>query len=154
MRTTTIIGAPFFVFGIGFLSLGIWLWHSDARFAEHAVRTQGKVTDLIAGRDSKGNLSYHTQFEFTTPDGQRLRATGSAGTSSPDYSLGDTVPVLYDPADPEDAEIDSFLERSFGALIVSLLGSISALVGGGLLAASIYSDSHGRRSSRKARRAQ
>jgi hypothetical protein len=43
--------------------------------------------------------------------------------------------VLYDPAHPETALIDSFMERRFGLAILCGLGTVFSLMGAGALAA-------------------
>jgi len=43
------------------------------------------------------------------------------------------VRVLYDPANPEHGKIDSFMEQSFGVLMLGGMGAIFGLVGGGIV---------------------
>jgi len=136
MKVLWILGGVFFAIGLGMLFGGISWWRSNAAFAEHAVRAEGTVSDLMYRRNSKGSGgTYVPLIDFSAPNGSRIHITGSTGSNPAAYSRGDKVPLLYDPANPERAQIDTFMERSFGPVLLSGLGAVFALVGGGVLAA-------------------
>jgi hypothetical protein len=54
------------------------------------------------------------------------------GSNPPRYKEGDSVVVLYDPAQPGDVRIHSFFNVWMGPLVLGLLGVIMSLVGAGL----------------------
>ena len=138
MKVLWIVGGVFFVIGIGLLFGGVSWWRSNAAFAAHAASIDGTVSDLVWRRSSKGNGgTYVPVIDFTTPQGNRIHVTGSTGSNPAAYSRGDKVHLLYDPANPEHAQIDTFMERSFGPTLLSGLGAVFALVGGGVLAARV-----------------
>jgi hypothetical protein len=98
---------------------------------ETDARADGVVIDLIVSRDSDSE-TYHPRVRFTTAKGQSLEFTSSVGSRPPGFDIGEHVTVLYDPADPEDASIDSFFQLWFGALILGVLGSVMVVGGGGV----------------------
>jgi hypothetical protein len=51
------------------------------------------------------------------------------------YSTGETVEVIYAPGAPDEAIIDSFLERTFLPLIFGGLGTVFTAIGGGMIVA-------------------
>jgi len=76
-------------------------WHRERRLRKVGHRTHGVVTRL---RWSAGNA--YPVFAFQAPDGRTVEVKSNVGTSPPLYRGGETVRVLYDPADPEHAHID------------------------------------------------
>ena len=58
----------------------------------------------------------YAQFRFSDPLGRPVDGASDFGTMVPRLAPGDEVPVLYDPADPSHARIDTFVH-------VGLLGA-------------------------------
>jgi hypothetical protein len=133
MKILWIVGSVFLVVGLGMLYGGFSFWRSNAAFAAHASSADGTVTDLAYSSSSKGKGTYRPVVEFTAPNGSKVHITGSGGSNPPAYARGDKVRVLFDPANPEQAKIDSFMEQSFGPLILGGMGAIFGLVGGGMV---------------------
>ncbi|HZP67461.1 MAG TPA: DUF3592 domain-containing protein [Rudaea sp.] len=136
MKFLWVFGAIFLVVGVGLLSGGVAWWRASAAFAATAAGADGVVADLVYRSSSKGG-TYVPLVEFTTPDGARVHMTGSTGSNPAAYARGDHVHVLYDPANPERARIDSFMEQSLGPAILGGLGLVFALIGGGVVGAQI-----------------
>ena len=131
-----IVAGVFFVVGLGMLSGGVALWRSNAAFAARAVKADGVVTDFkfSQSRGSRsGGGTYAPVVTFKTGDGRKVNLISPFGSSKPGYNLGDHVGVLFDPADPEQAHIDSFMSKWFGVLMLGGMGLVSGAVGGGLL---------------------
>jgi len=70
--------------------------------------------------------------EFETKEGQILRFADGIGTIPPEYEVGENVPVLYDPAEPEKARVYSWKRIWFAPLFISAIGLLPILVGLGL----------------------
>jgi hypothetical protein len=65
---------------------------------------------------------------------QTERATNSlAKSAAPNHSTGETVQILYPLRHPGWAIIDGFMDRYFLPMMLGGLGTIFALVGGGIL---------------------
>jgi len=133
MKIFWILGTVFLAVGLGMFAGGFLAWRSHAAFAAHALRADGIVVDQARSSGSKGGTMYSPVVEFSTADGRTVRVTGSVSSSSPSYARGDHVPVLYDPANAEQARLDSFMEAWFVTLIMGGLGSVFGLIGGGFL---------------------
>lgn len=54
-----------------------------------------------------GGFIYRPTVEFTTADGQEVRATSTTGTNPHPGKVGDTVTVYYDPRDPHRVQVSS-----------------------------------------------
>ncbi len=151
-----IIPAIFCAVGLIFVALGVIMLVRARRFARRAVRTTGDVVDLarrwsnpggpgnldsLGNSDSLGNTGglgstgsylYFPVVRFATADGQAVQFQSSTGTSWRSRRVGQTVPVLYNPANPRDARIDTFMATGclpvgfivFGAVFVALGGAI------------------------------
>jgi hypothetical protein len=110
-------------------------WRREAR----GVLAHAPATGRIVSRDIPPGSSTYTEgprytIDFTTPDGRIARFdTDSVGFAPRD--VGDSVPVLYNPADPEDAfvrggeRVAAYLLGIAGVIftIVGLLMSLAAL---------------------------
>ncbi|MDR5769106.1 MULTISPECIES: DUF3592 domain-containing protein [unclassified Caballeronia] len=139
MRVVWIGGGVFaFIGAFLLLAFGASL-HESSVFSANAVAVQGHVTgntwqQSSDSRNRNGRKGYYyPEVDFTTSEGHRIKFTGSLGYGSPAYSPGDAVTVLYNPAMPEAAMIDSTAERMMTPLMLGGMGGIFALVGGALL---------------------
>ncbi len=93
------------------------LWFTFA-----AAQTQGVVVDIPA--DSLPSLV----VEYRVGSGKPLRANTDGSDAYSGYKLGDAVRVLYDPAEPEDARLDLFLELWLGPIVLGVLALIVGLI--------------------------
>lgn len=67
-------------------------------------------------------------IEFTGPDGKPVRVTGSWFEREPTYALGDRVPLLHRPGDPEGAMVDIISEKwGFSLSFLALGGAFIML---------------------------
>jgi hypothetical protein len=128
--------APTFLFGI-FLLIGLGLLggagylvldtRSDIARADTAG---GTVIDLIGERDSDGGTVYYPHVRYVTRSGETVEFTASVGSSPPAFDVGEPVSVLYDPAAPQEARIDTFFQLWFGSLILGGTGLVFIVIGG------------------------
>ncbi len=79
---------------------------------------------MIEQKDKDEGTVYFPVFTFTDAQGTVHTIHSSSGSSPPDYEVGDSVPVLYSPNDPENAKIDSFFSVWGISLITGILGGI------------------------------
>jgi hypothetical protein len=92
--------------------------------------TDGTVTDLFVGSDSDGDNVYYPRVRFVTQSGDVLEFTSSNGTRPPAFEVGEAVSVLYDPAAPGNARINSFFQLWLLPIILGGIGSAFAAIGG------------------------
>lgn len=95
---------------------------TTVRFVSSSSITTGTVVDLVAHRGSK-STTYAPVVTFTAPDGNDTRFDSAISSGSPDYAVGQSVPVRFDPADPSHAEIDAFIPLWFPFIIMAVLGT-------------------------------
>ncbi len=81
--------------------------------------------------------SYYPVVRFTTAQGRESIFTDGEGSFPAVYEVGEVVEVLYDPNDPADATIKSWLSIWFGPLWVTTIGLVP-LLGIGVWAAWQY----------------
>jgi len=86
----------------------------------HGPRTARATGKIIAAE-------YNPLIEFSTADGQVIRFNNTVHSSS--WGDGDSVPVAYDPNNPQNASIDSFAGRWFLASLAAMLGGFFVLIG-------------------------
>ena len=97
----------------------IWTW----RFVEASVSTYGEIVEIEWIGHYEG--AYYPVFEYQTEGGSRFRDRG-VGSSHPLYNVhkvypvGARVPIIYDPNNPDHAQIDTFIQIWGGPIFVSL----------------------------------
>jgi hypothetical protein len=98
------------VFGLIGLLLLVWCWFSyqnTAAFLTHAIPTSGQVIKNEHRNSSGGKTTCYPVIAFATERGEHTEFT-SNGSGLCAYAVGETVPVLYDPAVPSQAREHSF----------------------------------------------
>lgn len=141
MKATKIISYVFAVIGTGLLVATFFVTTSTLNFVAKSKVTSGKVVDLVehtsTDSDNHDSYTYAPVIDFTTADNQDIEFESDVSSNPPAYHAGDSVQVLYDPASPHDAKINSFFELWFASLILGLLGLVFAGIGYGLIIAGI-----------------
>ncbi len=123
MKVIRIISFVFVATGILLLVFAYREYKWKKAFTNQAQAATGKVTEVIkrVRSGSKGSKSteYHYRVVYQAVDGTQKEFVSDKSHSSPEYQIGDAVPVLYR-ADPERAEINtiSLLWFNFGLLTV------------------------------------
>jgi len=122
MKVIRIISIVFVAAGILLLVFGYREYKLKKDFTSQAQATTGKVTEVVkrVRRGSKGHTSteYHYRVVYQAESNQK-EFVSDKSHSSPEYHIGDAVPVLY-LSNPERAEINtiSLLWFNFGLLTV------------------------------------
>jgi hypothetical protein len=131
-RVMTWILLGLIVVGVGLLIGAAAAYWSTRSFLSSAVTAEGAVVAYAESRDSDGSLSYYPIVAFTPKDGAKVEFRSSAGGSRRG-PIGERVAVLYDPRNPQRAEIHSFLALWLAPVILLALGVGFAGVGAALL---------------------
>ena len=98
-----LVGAIFLIIGLGALVGGVLWGLRTQRFVSSAERAKGTVTDLDMRSDSDGT-AYYPVVSYTTKEGREVTFTSATGGNPPPKRRGDEVEVLYEAANPEEAE--------------------------------------------------
>lgn len=110
MKGRSIALAVPFIIGLLFAVATVVTFAQAALFVAGAVRTDATYIGSVsrAGGRSGGTFLY-PQFRFTTVRGQVVTTTLHDGSTDQPYGDGEKVSVLYDPAQPEHAKLDSLM---------------------------------------------
>lgn len=130
MKIKNIVFTIFFVAGILFLLGTALTLYSGMDMAKKGVETTGVITDLDVSISDDKSKSYFPIIEFTTQDNQKIEFRSSMGSSSYRGSIGQSIDVLYDPADPHDAVINSLFGVYGLSIIFGIFGGVFTLIGG------------------------
>lgn len=99
------------------------LWGMYALFTAYKLETSGSTTTgtVIEMEESSTNEGgccvYSPVIEFQV-NGQTYTFDGGNASNPPAYQVGETVPVIYDPNDPDTAQINKWGERWLFPLII------------------------------------
>lgn len=152
-----VIGILLCVVGAGLLAGGFGLRHFLARRRRRGVRTDGTIVDFRTRFGSSsigsppmdpqgiatpistgGGPAYYPIVEFTTADGQTVRATSPIGSNPRPGRVGDAAVVYYDPRDPQRVVVDTRRSRAMtgcGEIVLVGIGGFMLVVGIALLVA-------------------
>lgn len=123
--------------GVLLIIAGVWGWNTRS-FTQRTQPATGKIqgyedresTTRRNGVTKKKIVSYPV-FTFQDAQGAEHRVTASAGQSKSTYAIGEEVPILYVPENPQEARINNFAQMWMGPVSIGILGG--AFLGIGLL---------------------
>jgi Protein of unknown function (DUF3592) len=99
--------APWFIVACVALVVALGFTVFTARFISRSTVTTGTVTGLNEDNGENGK-TYTPEYTFTAQDGRTYNGTSSSSSSSPDYAVGQAIPIRYDQSNPIRNRIDSF----------------------------------------------
>lgn len=104
------------------------------RFLARARETHGTVVALEESRSTSGNgTAYYPVIHYQTHEGSQHEVTATVGGNPPDFQVGDSVAVLYDPENPETMRLDASLHIWFPSILLGVFGVIFTLMGYGMM---------------------
>jgi len=118
----------YLVIGIGLFGGGIYSFLSTRDFIGEAATTGGVVIDLERAQDADGNDSYYPRVQFET-NGRSYQFRGQVGSGRGTFKVGEPVEILYDPADPYHARINSFIQLWFFPMFLGGMGVVFTAIG-------------------------
>ncbi len=128
MGIALVIGIVFLIAGLAMIVGAGGVFFRQRKERSNAIRATGAVVDLAKSAGQRGYL-YYPVVEFEAAFGLKTRFQAQVGSNPAGYKVGQQVTVLYDPQNPEKAEIDSASSLYFfpGCLLgmgagLSLLG--------------------------------
>ncbi|MGX5844448.1 DUF3592 domain-containing protein [Mesorhizobium sp. ArgA1] len=111
-----IVGRVFMILGI----VGVIVSGVLTIVEMYGPRTSSATGKIVAAE-------YNPLIEFSTADGTVVRFNNAVHSSF--WGDGDSVPVAYDPTNPQNASVDSFAGRWFLAGLAGVLGGFFLLIG-------------------------
>ena len=109
------------------------LWGSYAatiswRLETSGEITTGRVTRLEESETSEGYCCVYSPVVEFQVNGVTYSFENDTASSSPDYEIGSEVRILYDPADPNTAQINTFSARWLFPIIIIPAMILGALI--------------------------
>lgn len=95
------------------------------------IQTEGTVVEnsfVTIVEDGNGVGSYLPQVEFALPDGNKIRFTDKVGSLPPDYEIGETVQIIYQPENPANACINSWKRIWLAPVILMSVGILPLII--------------------------
>ncbi len=120
----TLLGAAF---GVTVLFFGVRSTLKTLDFLEVTEQTDGVIVDF-RGERYDGSTTYYPTLTFTDDTGEEQRFEAGLGKTGWDESIGDTLPVRYDPAGTHDPRIDTVLGVWITPALALLLGTGATLL--------------------------
>lgn len=118
-----------------------WGIYENRTFIKNAHLAKGTVVGfyektsyytLSGSKASRKSSSYAPIVRFTTKKGETISFISEASSALSIYSKGEHVKVLYDPSNPDNAEINDFFSLYLGQVIVGGIGLFIVLLGLGI----------------------
>jgi hypothetical protein len=122
--TCLVVGPSFLVIALGFAL-------NTSMFLHSSVSATGTVVSLAPKR-ADNVVSFAPVFTFTAA-GRSYTMTADVASNPPGFHVGQSVPVLYQTANPGHAKIASFGQLWFMVLIFGVVGAFMTAVGYALL---------------------
>lgn len=127
-KTAKAIGVIILACSIMPLAFGVYYFAKTKSFLIRAVTTQGKILDLKEHSSGDG-VVYRPVFSFVDNAGKEHKIHSTWGSYPPRYEIGDSISVLYDPRNPGNAKIDSFLNLWLHSIVGWTGGIICIFMG-------------------------
>jgi hypothetical protein len=108
--------------GVVLLALGTKSLVDSRRFLAKAAVADGVVVDIARDVDLDNEVSFYPVIEFVTLREQVVRFKADEATPRPDQRMGEEVRILYDPANPQDARLDTFWSRWLESIVLGVIG--------------------------------
>ncbi len=115
---------------VGLLVAAAWFIHIQ-QFLAGAITTQGSISRIVEEFDSEGHLTYTPEIQFQDRNGQLHTIRTFISSNEGDYHVGEPMPVLYSPQNPDQATVGTFWEIYIGCILLLIL-SLAALISGGV----------------------
>jgi hypothetical protein len=93
---------------IGLLGAGMYYGFTSWRLTQGG-EANGSVVQMISSEDSDGGVTYAPVIEYRV-QGRTYTYKSSNYTNPPAYHMGQQVEMVYDPAHPDQARINTFFE--------------------------------------------
>lgn len=130
------VAVLFILVGLTFIIAGVRARRSSRQFASVAVRAPGTVTELRWRKIVRGHTGgggWFPVLRFATADGRHVHTEAIFGRMPAPARPGDSVSVLYDPADPTRAALEGHTNGALTGTIGIILGSLFVALGLGIL---------------------
>ena len=100
-------------------------------FIHTATKTSGRVIDLIKvqSRSNFPGFTYEPVFRFTAANGQSYTVRSRTSSNPPEFTVGQTVQVLYSLGDPAHARLNTTAQLWLVTIICTSIGMVFSVLG-------------------------
>lgn len=117
------------LFFAGFCLWGVYAGYVSWQLDQNGQTTTGTVVRLEESDSSEGGCCvYSPVIEFVATNDQMYSFEGDTASDPPAYEVGEEVSVLYDPTNPDTAQINKWGERWLFPLIIIPAMILAALI--------------------------
>lgn len=106
MSAPLFYGSLFVLVGVYLFALAVGGWSKRQAFVRHSETAAGTVVEMVPIHGRRA-VSTFPKVRFATAAGETREFRSSSTSAAFPYRIGASVQVLYDPSDPDQAEIDS-----------------------------------------------
>jgi hypothetical protein len=118
-----VVQLSFAVIGFAFLVAAAVLYFRNRALPEGDLSVTGTLVSNIRSVGPDGREHYYPRFQFQTVDSRSLTVTGTRSPHPiPDFEVGETVNVSYNPADPSQAQAVTSSDLWFRPILVASFG--------------------------------
>lgn len=118
----------FNLFFAGFCLWGAYAAYTSWRLENEGETTTGTVVSLEESNDSEGGCCVYSPVVEFEADGRTYSFEGENASDPPAYKVGERVEVIFDPADPDTAQINKWTERWLFPIIIIPVMILAALI--------------------------
>lgn len=116
----------FVIAGCGLLIWAYTMYSKQVTFMEQSKKTSGTVVENYVDPSEGGSFPI---VEFKTSNGTIVRFRGHVGSTPAKFHIGQQVEVLYDPTEPENAQINTRQDQWLALEIVGSVGMLFLILG-------------------------
>lgn len=116
------------LFFAGFCLWGVYAGYISWTLEQNGETTVGRVTRLEESDSSEGDCCVYSPVIEFAANGQTYSFEGDNASYPPAYEVGEDVNIIYDPANPDTAQINKWTERWLFPIIIIPAMLITALV--------------------------
>ena len=106
------------LFFMAFCLWGVYAAYTSWQLQTNGETTNGTVVELKEQSDAEGGCCTYVPVVEYTVNGQAYSMEGDTASDPPQYKVGEEVPILYDPANPNKAQINKLMERWLFPVII------------------------------------
>lgn len=121
----TILGNLFF---LAFCLWGVYAAYNSYNLGKNGETTTGIVIKLEKSNDGDNTCCVYSPIIQFTVNGQTYTIEGDSASNPPAYEVGEEVSILYNPANPNNAQINKLLERWLMPIIIIPAMIITSLI--------------------------
>lgn len=137
-----IFSIGFIIIGLVMVLIGACMFKYNMHIISKGIKTKAIIVNFEKrvskniNRHSGNSITYAPVFTFKATDGKSYTITSKTSTNNLNFTIGEKVSIIYDPADVNSAEINSF--STIWVPVIVLLSMGICFIFFGLFAASAF----------------